>query len=326
MKEKVMVTGGAGFIGSRLVLRLLNDGYQVHVFDLMPLEKALRLNNIKNNSNLIYTQGDLRDKNKINEWYQEDASHLFHLASVVGVENYISDPLALIDIVVGGTRNLLELAAKFKTRVLFTSTSEIYGKNPNIPWDENFDRVLGSTSIDRWSYSSSKAVCEHMLFALQKSHQLKFSIIRFFNVYGPGQAPIFVVSKSIHQALNNKSPLLYDDGLQTRCFTFVDDAIEGLLKASLQKEGLSQVFNIGSNIETSMKEVVNLVLKFTGNKLKPEKFITKNEYGESYEDITRRIPNVSKAKNILGWQAETKLFEGIKLCIEWAKVNKWWLE
>ena len=326
MKDKVMITGGAGFIGSRLVLRLLNDGYQVHVFDMTPFEKALRLKNIKDNKNLKYTQGDLRDKNKIKEWYQKDASHLFHLASVVGVENYINDPLALIDIVVGGTRNLFELAAKFKTRVLFTSTSEIYGKNPNIPWGENSDRFLGPTSIDRWSYSSSKAVCEHMLFALEKSHQLKFSIIRFFNVYGPGQAPIFVVSKSIYQALNNKSPLIYDDGLQTRCFTFVDDAIEGLIKASFKKEGLSEVFNIGSNIETSMKEVVNLVIKFSGDKIQPENFITQKEYGKSYEDIPRRIPNVSKAKNILNWEATTKLADGIRTSIEWAKFNKWWLE
>ena len=199
-------------------------------------------------------------------------------------------------------------------------------KNPKIPWDETFDRVLGPTSIDRWSYSSSKAVCEHMLFALKKSHNLKFSIIRFFNVYGPSQAPIFVVSKSIYQVLNNKSPLIYDDGSQTRCFTFIDDAIEGMLKASRSDEGLSQIFNIGSNLERSIKEVVDLIINHSRKNLKTKKFQTNREYGESYEDIPRRIPQVDKAKKILGWEAQTDLSEGIRLSIEWAQENKWWLK
>ena len=219
MKEKVLVTGGAGFIGARLVGKLLSENFEVHVLDVIPIEKAYRLKEYSSNSNLIYTQGDLRDKVKIDLWFQKDAKHLYHLASVVGVQNYIDDPLALIDIVVVGTRNLLELAAKYNVRVLFTSTSEIYAKNPNPPWSEKDDRVLGPTSIDRWSYSSSKAVCEHMLFALFRSNNLKFTIVRFFNVYGPGQAPIFVISKSLYNVMKNKSPYLYDSGDQTRCFT-----------------------------------------------------------------------------------------------------------
>lgn len=215
MNMEVLVTGGAGFIGARLTQKLLNKGYKVHVFDLIPIEKALRLQKIKDNKNFTYTQGDLRDKDAVKAWYRKEASILYHLASVVGVEKYMNDPLALIDIVVGGTRNLFEMAALNETRVLFTSTSEVYGKNLNVPWSESDDRVLGPTSIDRWSYSSSKAVCEHMLFALKKSHDLNFTILRFFNVYGPSQAPIFVVSKSIHNILNKKAPLIYDSGKQT---------------------------------------------------------------------------------------------------------------
>ena len=156
----------------------------MHVFDMIPLEKAYRLKEFSNNKNLIYTKGDLRSKSQIKSWYQNDASHLYHLASVVGVQNYMSDPLALIDIVVGGSRNLFELAASNNTRIIFTSTSEVYGKNPNTPWEESFDRVLGPTSIDRWSYSSSKAVCEHMLFAFKKSHDLNFTILRFLTFMG----------------------------------------------------------------------------------------------------------------------------------------------
>ena len=325
MKNKVLVTGGAGFIGARLVEKLLNENYEVHVLDVMPLEKAYRLKTSCSNPNLIYTQGDLRDKKKIEEWFQKEATHLYHLASVVGVQNYMDDPLALIDIVVVGTRNLLELATRHNTKVLFTSTSEIYAKNPNTPWSEQDDRVLGPTSIDRWSYSSSKAVCEHMLFALFRSNDLKFTIVRFFNVYGPGQAPIFVISKSLYNVMNDDSPYLYDSGNQTRCFTYVDDAIEGMLLASRSERANGEVFNIGSNIERTMKNAIDLIIKISEKNLNPISFQTKKEYGEKYEDIPRRIPNVSKAKEILNWEAKTSLEDGIKASIEWAKNNKWWL-
>ena len=326
MTEKILITGGAGFIGARLVNRLLDEGYEVHVLDVIPLKKALRLKNVFSHKNLYYTQGDLKDKATINSWYQSDASHLYHLASVVGVHLYMDDPLALIDIVVGGTRNLLELATKYKTRVLFTSTSEVYGKNPNIPWSEKDDRVLGPTSVDRWSYSSSKAVCEHMLFALHRSSGLEFTTVRFFNVYGPGQAPIFVVSKSIYQVLNNQSPLLYDGGKQTRCFTYVDDAIDGLIKASRSKKAIGDVFNIGSSVETSMLEVMNLIIESTGKNLTPKVFDTQKEYGDKYEDIPRRIPNVKKAKELLDWEISTSLKQGIMQNLTWIKNNPWWLK
>ena len=326
MKKKILITGGAGFIGARLVEKLLSQDFEVHVLDVIPLEKAYRLKNISNNKNLIYTQGDLRDKTQLINWYQNDATHLYHLASVVGVQNYISDPLALIDIVVLGTRNLLELANKYGTRVLFTSTSEIYAKNPNTPWSENDDRVLGPTSIDRWSYSSSKAVCEHMLFALFRSSNLKFTIVRFFNVYGPGQAPIFVVSKSLYQVLKNESPYLYDSGEQTRCFTFLDDAIEGMILASRSDKAIGEAFNIGSNIERTMKNAIDLIIKISGKDIDIKSFETVKEYGEKYEDIPRRIPNVSKAKNILNWEANTSLEEGINKSIKWCENNSWWLK
>ena len=326
MNQKVLVTGGAGFIGARLIEKLLDEGLEVHALDLLPLNKALRLQKVKDNRNLFYTKGDLRDKSNLINWYQSDATHLYHLASVVGVENYIKDPLSLIDIVVVGTRNLLELAAKYKTRVLFTSTSEVYGKNLNIPWSESDDRVLGPTSIDRWSYSSSKAVCEHMLFALYRSQGLIFTTVRFFNIYGPGQAPIFIISKSIYQALKNKAPLLYDSGKQTRCFTYVDDAIQGVLIASRHEKSIGQVFNIGSNIETTMHDAIDLIINQSSNKLEPVIFNTEKKYGELYEDIPRRIPSVSKAKEILNWEAKTSLQKGIELTVNWAKANSWWLE
>ena len=219
MKGKtVMVTGGAGFVGSHLVEALLAQGNEVHVFDVTPLEKAMNLKEVADHPNLHYFVGDLRNPDDIKRFWRKDAEIIFHLASVVGIKNYIADPLKLVDISVLGTRYIIEEAVKSGTRILFSSTSEIFGKNPDIPWSEDGDRVLGPTYVDRWSYSSSKAVCEHMLYGMHKNTNLPFTIVRFFNVYGPRQNPYFVVSQSVHKALNGESPLLYDDGKMTRCF------------------------------------------------------------------------------------------------------------
>ena len=165
-----------------------------------------------------------------------------------------------------------------------------------------------------------------MLFALFRSNNLKFTIVRFFNVYGPGQAPIFVISKSLYNVMNNKSPYLYDSGEQTRCFTYIDDAIDGMLLASRSENANGEVFNIGSNKERTMKNAIDLIIKVSGKSINITNFKTKKEFGEKYEDIPRRIPNVSKAKEILNWEAKTSLEDGIKASLEWAKNNKWWLK
>lgn len=325
MSSTVMVTGGAGFIGARLVERLLNEGNEVHVLDILPKDKALRLRHLADKPNLHYVAGDLCDRKSIESFYRSDASHLYHLASIVGVRYYMENPLGLIDMVVGGTRDLLELAQKHGTRVLFTSTSEVYGKNPEIPWREDSDRVLGPPSVDRWSYSSSKAVCEHMLFALHRSAGLKFSTVRFFNVYGPGQAPVFVASQTIYNVLRGEAPLLYDSGNQTRCFTYVDDAIEGVLRASTFDAAIGEAFNIGSNVESTIGEAIRTICEEAGNEVKPVPFDTEKEYGAVYEDIPRRVPAVDKAKEVLDWKAATTLREGIRKSIAWARENPWWL-
>jgi UDP-glucose 4-epimerase len=320
----VQITGAAGFIGSHLAEALLVRGWQVHATDVIELQNAENLDAIKRHPSFYYTSADLRDSDAIRAWYRADTDILYHLASIVGVRRYIEDPLDLIDIVVGGTRNLLELASRYGTRVLFASTSEIYGKNPNIPWREDSDRVLGPTSIDRWSYSSSKAVCEHMLFALQHSCNLPFTIVRFFNVYGPRQAPIFLVSQSVFRALRGEPPLLYDRGQQTRCFTYVEDVIEGIIAAATSPHGVGEAFNLGNTEESTVSDVIDAICRTIGFESAPRAFDTAKEFGAAYEDITRRVPSVEKATRLLGWEAKTKLQEGIGKTVAWAR--KAWRE
>ena len=222
----------------------------------------------------------------------------------------MEDPLSLIDISIIGTKNILNLCIKNNTRILFTSTSEIYGNNKNIPWKETHDRVLGDPSIDRWCYSTSKALVEHMLFALSRTKNLQFSTIRFFNVYGPRQHPIYVVSQSIYRIFKGEQPDIYDSGQQTRCFTYIDDVIEGIYLAATKKEALGNVFNIGNNKPSTMSEVVNNCIELSGKNLKP-----------NYVDT-----NVTKAKNVLGWSAKTETIVGLKKTIDWVKNNSWYLK
>jgi UDP-glucose 4-epimerase len=324
--ELFMVTGGSGFIGSHLAEKLLEEGNEVHVFDFLPLEKTNNLAAVKNHPGFHYCEGDIRNKGSLEKFWQPKARAIFHLASVVGIKNYIADPLKLIDISVVGTKYLLEVAREYGTKVIFSSTSEIFGKNPRVPWDEKEDRVLGPTSVDRWSYSSGKAVCEHMLYGIHRQCGLPFSIVRFFNAYGPRQNAYFVVSQSVYKVLRNEQPFLYDDGKMTRCFTYIDDIVRGLLEIAVNPAAVGEDFNLGNSVEVSMKEVVETILTAAGSGIGYKTFNTQKEYGGRYEDIQRRIPKVEKAARLLGWKAEIQLAEGVRRTIDWAGNNPWWLE
>jgi UDP-glucose 4-epimerase len=320
-----MVTGAAGFVGSHLVDRLLHDGYIVHALDQVPLEQADNLRESRGHPDLYYMRGDIRDEEVIEEFFRADAEVLYHLASVVGVRRYMEDPLSLIDVAILGTRRFITLCAKHDVRILFTSTSEVYGRNPNVPWKEDGDRVLGPTSVDRWSYSSSKALVEHMLFGVHRTSGLPMSIVRFFNVYGPRQNPIYVVSQSVHRALRGEAPDVYDGGGQTRCFTYIDDVIDGVIAAATEPRAIGEAINIGNPTEVSIGDVVDLCIRLSGADVRPNLVLTSEKYGAVYEDIIRRVPDVTKARNLLGWQSSTDIARGIAQTINWARANEWYL-
>lgn len=326
MSNKIMVTGVAGLIGSHLVEKLLTLGHEVHGFDVVDIDANRNLENVKNHKNFIYYKGDVRSSQDLTAFFQSDASVLYHLASVVGVNRYMEDPLSLIDIGILGTRSLIGMCHEHDIRMLFASTSEVYGKNADIPWSETGDRVLGPTNVDRWSYSTSKAICEHMLFGLHHKDNWPMSIVRFFNVYGPRQNPIYVVSKSIHRVLNGLEPELYDGGSQTRCFTYIDDVIDGLILSATLDTAIGQVINLGNPIENTMSEVVQAVLESAESDLDIIHIKTDDRYGGVYEDIPRRVPSVDKAFSLLGWKPSTSMQLGVKKTVEWAKDNEWYLD
>jgi len=313
--RKIMITGVAGFIGSHLADRLLEDGQEVFGFDIAPEDQAHNLKNALTSPLFHYATGDMTSAADIAEFYQPDADVLYHLASVVGIKNYVENPLNLVDVVVIGTRLLLDHVIEHQTRFIYSSTSEVFGKNPAIPWAEDADRVLGPTSINRWSYSSSKAVCEHMIYGAAQAFGLPFTIVRFFNVYGPRQNPIFVVSQSIERVLNGQRPIMYDGGHMTRCYTYVSDILDGLAKIESADAAIGESFNLGNTVPSTVKEVIETILNVTNSDVGYEDLDTMKLYGEKYEDIIHRVPQVTKAKELLDWKATIQLQEGIERTI-----------
>jgi dTDP-alpha-D-glucuronic acid decarboxylase len=322
--SNVVVTGGHGFIGSHLVSALLRRGDTVTVFDAAPATEF----DFAGHAGLRFVPGDVTDLSALERAVTPGVDKVFHLAAVVGVKNYVEDPLRVVDVNVTGTRNVLELCRRNGTHLVFASTSEVFGKNPNPPFAEDDDRVLGSTRTARWSYSSSKAMAEHLVFAMHAAGALPVTVVRYFNVYGPRQNPIFVISQSIHRVLNGLRPLLYDSGDQTRCFTYVDDAIAGTLLAADSGAAIGEAFNIGSMTETTMRDAVALVIKSANvdSVSVPEVIDTAAHYGADYEDIPRRIPDSTKAQRELGWRLRVGVEEGIGRTIDWARANPWYLK
>ena len=326
MKKKVMITGVAGFIGSHLAENILKKGFQVYGLDIADPSVDTNMKSFINNPDFKYFQGDIRSEDDLDSFFQFDAEVIYHLASVVGVNRYMEDPMSLIDISIIGTKRLIELCQKNNTRMLFTSTSEVYGRNADIPWLEDGYRVLGPTNVDRWSYSTAKALCEHMLFGVHHQNGWPMSIIRFFNIYGPRQNPIYIISKSIHSIMNGKSPELYDGGKQTRCFTFIDDVIDGIILSGTKNEAIGEIINLGNPIERTMEEAMNIVMEKISSDIEVQKVETTEKYGKVYQDIPRRVPDISKAQNILGWFPKTSLEEGVAKTVEWVKENHWYLK
>jgi len=312
---RVLITGGAGFLGSHLAEGFLKRGDDVTVMDLAP---SLKVDHLLSNPRFRYVRDSIMNMEMLeNLIVQSDL--VYHLAAVVGVEHYVGDPYEVLNVNINGTQNVLKLAHRYNKKVVFSSTSEVYGRNTKVPFKEDDDRVLGSTRIDRWCYSTSKAAGEHFCFAYRKLG-LPVVIVRYFNIYGPRLDKIDVgrvLTIFMGQLLRHEPVTVIGDGKQTRCFTYVDDAIRATMAAGLVPEAVGDIFNIGVDRETPILELAQTMIKITGARSTIQFVPQQKIYGDSYEDIPRRVPDNTKMRMILKVTPDISLEDGLRRTIEW---------
>jgi len=311
MKNKsVLITGGAGFIGSHLAERLIKEGYRVFVLDDFSTGRMENINGLLNNERFHLKIGSVLDKLTLEELIDE-VDVIFHLAAAVGVKYIMENPLKSLIINIQGTENVLEIANKGKKLTFIASTSEVYGKNENVPLKEADDRILGNTYISRWGYAASKAVDEFLALAYYREKKLPVIIMRFFNTCGPRQVGHYgmVVPKFVKAALLNQPITVYGDGSQARCFTYIDDVIECLFRLLHCKEAIGEVINIGSDQLITIKELAEKV-KRVANSASPIEFRDPADiFGPEFEDMKLRKPDVSKLYNLIGFKPSTDIDE-----------------
>lgn len=315
---KILVTGGAGFIGSNLVDALMEQGHEVTVLDNLLIGKVSNVEHHLENDRFHFVNGSILDVATLERLIRQ-VDLIYHLAAVVGVKYVVEDPLQAIVTNVRGTENVLELAFKYWARTVIASSSEIYGKSTEVPLDEESDRLLGPTTVNRWSYSDAKAIDEYFALAYAQK-KLPVSVVRYFNVYGPRLDPKgygSVIAKFIGQTLRGAPLTVYDDGRQTRSFTYVDNAVEATIRAATVKEAAGKVFNIGSDRETSINDLAQIILQLTGSSSEITHIPYSSVYGTDFEETRRRVPDVGRARAVFGFEPETSLEDGLRQTITW---------
>ena len=316
---KILITGGAGFLGSHLSDAFLARGDEVTILDV---GGDLKVRHNLSNPRFHYVRDSVLNADILDGLILR-SDLVYHLAAVVGVEHYVGDPYEVLNVNINGTQAVLKLAYKYNRKVVFSSTSEVYGRNPKVPFAEDDERVLGSTRIDRWCYSTSKAVAEHFCFAYHRLG-LPVVILRYFNVYGPRLDKIDVgrvITIFMGQVLRGDPVTVIGDGKQTRCFTYIDDAIRATVEAGLSDRVVGEIFNVGTNVETSILELAESMIRIAGSPSKVTFLPQESVYGESYEDVPRRVPSVQRMHEILGVRAETLLEKGLRHTIEWFRAG-----
>jgi len=317
-----LVTGGAGFIGSHLVDFLLDNGHPVSIIDDLSTGSIENISQVLDNPKCEFIEGTILDPDLVDSLVGK-ARLVFHLAAVVGVKNVVSFPRKGIEVNVGGTENVLKSAWKYKTRVVLASSSEVYGISRDIPFKEDGDRVLGPTHIQRWSYAASKALDEH-LGLTYSDEGLEVTAVRYFNAFGPRIVESgygSVIAKFMAQAFGGEKLSIFGDGNQTRSFTYVSDTVKGTYLAGTHPDAVGQVFNIGSGVETSIRELAHEISKIIGNDPVFEFIPFEDVYGPAFQDIYRRVPSIDKARSLLGFEPVLSLREGLEKTIAWARQN-----
>jgi UDP-glucose 4-epimerase len=315
---RILVTGGAGYIGSNLVDELIARDHEVFVVDNLSTGQIDNVEHLLGHDRFHFVNDTILNETLMDRMVAQ-VDQIYHLAAVVGVKYVVEDPLHGIYTNVKGTEVVLEKAYKYWRRTVIASSSEVYGKSTTVPLNEEADRLLGPTTVARWSYAMSKAIDEHFAFAYADKG-LPVSVVRYFNSYGPRLDPRgygSVIAKFITQARLGQPMTVFDDGQQTRCFTYVDDTVRGTILAGTVPGAIGQVFNIGSDRETSIKDMAHTVRRLIGSDSDIVQVPYRNVFGENFEETRRRVPDIRRAAEILGFRAEAGLEEGLAKTIAW---------
>jgi UDP-glucose 4-epimerase len=299
---KFLLTGGAGFIGSHLTDRLISDGHEVTVLDTFSTGRPENLAHLTTNKSLTLVEGSILDKALL-EKLTEESDYVFHLAAAVGVFNIVDNPLESLLTNVRGTENALEAANKYKKPFFLTSSSEVYGKNSADSLSEGDDRIVGTPTMLRWSYSEAKAIDESLAYAYWTQKGLETRIVRFFNTVGPRQLGAYgmVIPRFIEAAVKNEPLTIYGDGTQTRCFAHIADVIDAVMAVAFSAATVGRVVNIGNNFEISMNDLAAKIIAQTGSSSEIVHLPYEVAYGAGFEDMARRVPNISLIKELTGW-------------------------
>jgi len=298
---RAFITGGAGFIGSHLCDSLVAKGFAVSILDDMSTGSANNISHLSEKVKII--QGNIKDQKSVESMVSK-SDLVFHLAAAVGVKTILNNPIESMSTNFAGSEIVLNACTKFDKKIIIASTSEIYGKNMKQPLCETDDRIMGAPQKLRWSYADSKALEEAMAHALHLKHNLEVITVRFFNIVGPRQSGSYgmVLPRFVEAALKNKDVEVFGDGEQKRVFCHVLDAVDALIKLAENKESFGQVFNIGGTEEISMKDLANEVVSLTNSNSKIKFSTYSDSYGDGFEDMLRRVPDLSKIKNFISWQ------------------------
>jgi UDP-glucose 4-epimerase len=320
---KALVTGGAGFIGSYLAERLIKNGNEVVIVDNLSTGSLKNIESLKGKSGFEFVEGDIRDA-RLMEALAERSEVIFHLAAAVGVKLIADSPVHTIETNIGGTEKVLEAANKFRRKILIASSSEVYGKSEAVPFREDDDIVLGSTSLPRWSYACSKAIDEFLGLAFYQQYGLSVVIARFFNTIGPRQTGRYgmVVPRFVRWALRGEPVLIYGTGKQKRCFCYVEDLVEAVIGLMNCQQAAGKVYNIGSNEEITIEGLADKVIGMTGSKSEKKFIPYEVAYGRPMEDMMQRVPSLERIKNAIAWEPKTSLAEMLRVIIENKKLEK----
>lgn len=314
---KVLITGGAGFIGSHLAERLLQTGHEVVVIDDLSTGSTDNLEEIKNHRQFEFVYDSVRNPETMHILTAQ-CDVVYHLAAAVGVQLIVDEPVHTIETNIHGTEVVLEVANKFRKKVLLASSSEVYGKSEAAPFKEDDDTVLGSTRFSRWSYACSKAIDEFLGLAYYEQYGLEVVVARFFNTVGQRQTGQYgmVIPRFVESALKNKPITIYGTGRQSRCFAYVGDVVEGIIDLMNCPEAPGRVYNIGSTEEVTIEELADKIVALTGSKSKKQIISYEQAYGKPFDDMMRRVPCLERIKQTIGYEPKTTLEQTLRMIID----------